>query len=71
MDPCYSNASQEACIAAQGLPSGTDSSYGTADPENNVIGMITGGSFYFRTSTSKLYVFGGTPRTSVGWVILN
>lgn len=72
IDPCGTGAAAAACQAAQGLPlEVTYSPPGTDDPEGNVVGYVTGGQFYFRTSTSKLYVFGGTPRTSTGWVILN
>lgn len=69
--PCDEGAM--ACNLAQGLPTEGPimSPPGTVAPENNIVGYLTGGHFYFRTSTSKLYVFGGTPRTSVGWIILN
>lgn len=70
-DPCGQNAGAEACNALNGLPAEVISEYGTDAPEGVITGYRIGGHFYFRTSTSKLYVFGGTPRTSTGWVILN
>jgi hypothetical protein len=70
-DPC--NPGADACNLAQGLPTQGPimSPPGTDDPEGAVTGYITGGQFYWRTSTSKLYVFGGVPRENTGWVILN
>lgn len=69
-DPCGVNASVEACNREQGLPGGFVFSSGTSAPETVVIGYRLG-AFYLKTDTSKLYVFNGTPRTKVGWVILN
>lgn len=70
MDPCFTNASEEACAAANGLPATTQTTSGTDAPEGNVVGYRVG-DLYVRTSTSKLYFFNGTPRSSTGWVILN
>lgn len=65
---------QAVCYTANGQPSSPIvqvSSGANPAPENNIIGLAVGQHFYWRTSTSKLYIFGGTPGTAVGWVILN
>lgn len=61
----------EVCAAASGLPGEMISQTGTVAPEGVITGYRVGGHFYYRTTTNKLYVFGGVPRTAVGWQILN
>lgn len=70
-DPCGLLNQQAVCNNANGLPTSPISQTGTDAPENNVTGYLVGGHFYYRTTTNKLYVFGGTPREKTGWQILN
>lgn len=71
LDPCGTNAGTESCNALNGLPTAPISETGEGSPEGVVTGYRVGGHFYYATDTSKLYVFGGTPRENTGWVILN
>ncbi len=70
--PCTADQTADACAKANGWPDPFQFNMqsGSAAPENAVTGFGPA-SFYFRTGTSKLYVFGGTPGTEVGWNILN
>lgn len=76
-DPCGLLNQQAVCNTANGQPSSpviqvalTGSALDVA-PENNIAGLAVGLHLFFRQSTAKLYIFGGTVGTKVGWTILN
>lgn len=77
IDPCGLLNQQAVCNNAQGLPTSPFTQVGytgtpfDVDPENNITGIAIGLHQFWRQSTSKMYVFGGTPGTKVGWTILN
>lgn len=76
-DRCGTLNQQAVCQTANGQPYGpiVEVGYtGTAKdvaPENNITGLAIGLHSFWRQSTNKMYVFGGTVGTKVGWNILN
>lgn len=77
IDPCGSLNQQAACNSANGQPTSPIVQVGLTGtaldvaPENNIAGLAVGQHLFFRQSTAKLYIFGGTVGTKVGWTILN
>lgn len=71
LDPCGTLNQQAVCNNARGLPTEPFTQVGTDAPENNVTGHAVGLHQYWKSSTNKMYIFGGTVGTKVGWVILN
>lgn len=70
-DPCGVLNQQAVCSTQRGQPAQPFVQVDSEAPENVHTGFAVGLHLYWRTTTNKMYVFGGTVGTKVGWVILN
>lgn len=69
-EQCLTDAGAAACAKVKGWPDGPMRYSGDVPPENVQTGYWVGDQ-YFNTDVQTLYVFNGTPGTSVGWVLIN